>query len=237
MNGPKAGILFSGGKDSTYAAWVASREADLRCLITVIPSNDASYMFHYPNLRWTALQSQAMDVPQLVEDTAGVKEAELADLGRALLAAQDKFGIERVYTGALASVYQKTRVERVCRDLGLACISPLWQVEPESHLRTLLTEGFTTVVTSVSALGLDRTWLGRVLDEKAVTELIELSRKFRFHAGFEGGEGETFVVDCPLFSRRIQITRAEVWWEGERGRFEIEGAQLVPKPGLKVGAA
>jgi diphthine-ammonia ligase len=233
----RAGVLFSGGKDSTYAALAASREAELRCLVTVVPAHDASYMFHFPNLRWTTLQSEAMGVPQVLEDTAGVKEAELADLGRALTAAQDRFKIEALYTGALASVYQKERVEKVCSDLGLKCVSPLWGTDPEAHLHNLLREGFVTVVTSVSALGLDRGWLGRELDEKAVRELASLSAKYRFHAGFEGGEGETFVVDCPLFSKRIQIQRAEVIWEGDRGRFEIEEAHLIPKPRIRVGAA
>ena len=237
MSRSRAAALFSGGKDSAYAAWVASKEADLECLVTLVPSHDASYMFHYPNLKWTALQSEAMLVPQLVEATAGVKEEELADLTRALSAAQGRYRVDTLYTGALASVYQKTRVEKVCGELGLKCVSPLWHVDPEALLGSLLDEGFVSLVTSVSALGLGKSWLGRELDGSAIEELVALSHRYRFHAGLEGGEGETFVLDCPLFSKRIRVVRGSVVWEGDRGRFEIEQAELATKPSVRVGAA
>lgn len=225
----KAAALFSGGKDSTYAAWLASKRDELACLVTLFPKSEASYMFHYPNLEWTRLQAEAAGVPQLTADTEGVKEEELDDLERALATAKEESAVERVYTGALASVYQKTRVERVCRNLGLECLSPLWGADPEGHLRRLVDDGFVTMVVSVSALGLDRSWLGRVLDREAVDELVALSRKFRFHAGLEGGEGETFVLDCPLFRRRVEVLEAGTHWRGDSGYLQISRARLMKK--------
>jgi ABC transporter with metal-binding/Fe-S-binding domain ATP-binding protein len=186
-------------------------------------------MFHYPNLKWTKLQSEAVGVPQVVGETAGVKEEELADLKAVVLSAKERFGLEGIYTGALASVYQKSRVERICQDLDLKCVSPLWHVDPEAHLRTLLREGFVVEVVSVSALGLDERWLGRVLDTSAVDELVELGTKYRFHIGLEGGEGETFVLDCPLFSKRIEIVSSVKHWKGDSGSLEIREARAVLK--------
>jgi diphthine-ammonia ligase len=190
-----------------------------------------SFMFHFPNVRWTGLQADAIGVPQLTASTEGVKEEELGDLERVLASAQSKFSLEGVYTGALASVYQRTRVERTCRALGLACISPLWGVDPEEHLRRLVSEGFSTLVVSVSALGLDQGWLGRVLDNEAIDELVTLGKRFKFHVGLEGGEGETFVVDAPFFSSRIDVRSAVKHWQGDSGYLEITDAILVPKAG------
>ena len=195
-----------------------------------------SYMFHFPNLRWTALQAESMGVPLLTKETDGVKEEELADLESALAEAKSRFGLEGIYTGALASVYQKTRVERVCSRLSLKCISPLWGADPEAHLRRLVSEGFAVIVVSVSALGLDRTWLGRKLDGPNIDELVALGRKFRFHVGLEGGEGETFVLDAPFFSKRIEILSSEAHWKGDSGYLEITDAALVSKP-KREGAA
>ena len=77
----RVGALFSGGKDSTYAAYLARQRGDeLGCLITLSPARSDSYMFHYPNIRWTAMQAQAMRLPQVTQETKGVKEEELADL-------------------------------------------------------------------------------------------------------------------------------------------------------------
>jgi diphthine-ammonia ligase len=225
----RVGVLYSGGKDSTYAAWVASREDELSCLITLFPRSEMSYMFHFPNLKWTALQAESIGVPLFTEETEGVKEEELADLERALATAKSRFGLEGIYTGALASVYQKTRVETICDHLSLKCISPLWGADPEAHLRRLVAEGFAVIVVSVSALGLDQTWLGRKLDGPSIDELVALGRKFRFHVGLEGGEGETFVLDAPFFSKRIEILSSEKHWKGDSGYMEIIGAALVPK--------
>lgn len=225
----RVGALFSGGKDSTYAAWQASKKDELACLITVIPRSSMSYMFHYPNLRWTRLQAEAIGAPQVTAETAGVKEEELGDLRRAVSEAKTKHNLEGIYTGALASVYQKTRVEEVCADLGLQCISPLWGIDPEAHLRRLFSDGFSVIVVSVSALGLGREWLGRELDPESVGELVALAKKFRFHVGLEGGEGETFVLDCPLFSRRMKVRSSSIHWESDSGFLEITDAVLATK--------
>lgn len=223
------GTLFSGGKDSTYAAWVASKDDELRCLVTLQPKSEMSYMFHFPNLRWTALQAEAIGVPLITEATEGVKEEELADLKRALARAKEEYGLEGIYTGALASVYQKTRVTKICDELGLRCISPLWGMDPEVHLRRLIADGFSVIVVSVSALGLDQSWLGRELDDAGIADLVSLGRRFRFHIGLEGGEGETFVLDAPFFAKLVEIRSAIKHWRGDSGYLEITDAVLAPK--------
>jgi diphthine-ammonia ligase len=189
-----------------------------------------SYMFHFPNLKWTRLQAEAIGIPQLTATTEGIKEEELADLERAIGDAKTKFGLKGIYTGALASVYQKTRVERVCRELDLECISPLWGIDPEAHLRRLVKDGFSCIIVSVSSLGLDQSWLGRGLDETSIGELVALGRRFKFHVGLEGGEGETFVLDAPFFSERIDVRSAVKHWRGDSGYFEITDAVLASKP-------
>ena len=225
----RVAALWSGGKDSTYAAWLASKKDDLACLVTLFPKSADSYMFHFPDLKWTALQAEAMGIPQLTSATEGVKEEELRDLEAVVKEAKSRFGLEGVYTGALASVYQKTRVERVCEKLGLACVSPLWGADHEAHLRRLVSDGFAVMVVSVSALGLDQRWLGRLLDERAIDDLVDLGERYRFHVGLEGGEGETFVLDAPSFSKKVEVRSAIKHWRGDGGYLEITEAVLVPK--------
>ena len=225
----RAAVLFSGGKDSTYAASVAKREDELACLITLTPRRDDSWMFHFPAISWTTLQAQAMGLPQIVFETEGVKEEELADLRKAMVAAKERHSIECVYSGALASQYQKSRVDRIATELGLRSISPLWHVDPAAHMHRLIEEGFEVILIGVAALGLDEGWLGRRLDEKMVDDLTELRRRYGVHIGLEGGEGETFVLDCPIFDRRIEVVTAERSWRGDSGYLIIKEARLVPK--------
>jgi diphthine-ammonia ligase len=226
----KAGVLFSGGKDSTYAAFLARERGDeLGCLITLSPVRPDSYMFHYPNVRWTSLQAETMGLPQVTVRTQGVKEEELADLKKAVQLAKEDYSIEAVYTGALASVYQKSRVERICDELSIKAVSPLWQVDQVAHLTNLLKKRFEVIVTGVAALGLDESWLGRTLDTDMVGELAKLHARYGVNPGLEGGEGETFVLSCPLFERRILVTSSKKHWEGDAGYLEILDARLVAK--------
>jgi len=202
-------VLFSGAKDSTFAIYKAmNRGMNVKYLVTIIPATDESYMFHYPNVRWTKLQAKAMGIELVTKKTKGEKESELKDLEDVLKSLKPE--IKGVVSGALESRYQKARIDDICRKLNLV-------------------SGFEIIVTSVSAEGLDESWLGRKLDHSALSDLEKLSRKYGLHKGFEGGEAETFVLDGPIFSKRIEILEARKEWNGVRGIYVIEKAKLVDK--------
>ena len=78
----------------------------------------------------------------------------------------------------------------------------------------------------MSADGLDKSWIGKKISYQEIDELEQLSNKFQFNLNFEGGEAETFVINCPLFEKSIKITNSNKIWDGVRGRFEIVEAKL-----------
>ena len=78
----------------------------------------------------------------------------------------------------------------------------------------------------MSSGGLDETWLGRIISADDISQLDKLSNKYGFNLNFEGGEAETFVIDCPLYSHPIKIKKSKTVWDGYIGRFEIEDAHL-----------
>lgn len=226
----KVGVLYSGGKDSTYAAYLAQRQGHrLCCFITVKPESSESYLFHYPNVGWTHLQAEAVGVPLMTVEIKQVGEGEAYDLDEVLEAAKTRYGFEGLVTGGLASQYQKNRFEKACIRVGLTPVSPLWQVDTEAYMRSIVRDGFKVIVTGVAAEGLTEAWLGRVIDEAMVDELVKLHRRVGVHIGFEGGEAETFVLDCPLFKRRVEVLDAVRHWFGDRGFLEIRDARLVDK--------
>lgn len=220
--------LISGGKDSLYAMYLMHRQGHrIKYLLVMHPRRTDSYMFHFPNLWVTELQSKAMGIPILKGSTAGEKEKELQDLRNLFLSSKGE--VEGIVTGALASQYQKQRIDALCKELGLKSIAPLWHKNAERYWKELLSEGFEVVITSVSAQGLDESWLGRKIDFEALEQLANLAQKYRFHLGFEGGEAETLVLNMPLFKKRIEIKKARKIWEGTRGDYVIEEAELAEK--------
>ncbi len=202
----KVGVLFSGGKDSTYAAYLAKKSGyEIGCLISVISSNKESFMFHTPSISNVGKQAEAMNIPLVIADTKGEKEKELLDLKKAIKKAIKKYKIEGVVTGAVESVYQASRVQKICDQLDLECFNPLWQKDQLDLLEELLGNKFEIVITGVFAYPLDKKWLGRKIDEKFLSEIRGLYEKYKINPAGEGGEFETFVVDCPLFKRKLKI--------------------------------
>lgn len=217
----KLGVLFSGGKDSTYAAWLASKTGELVCLITLESSNKSSYMFHTPSIDKARFQAEAMGLPLLVSATDGEKEEELEDLREAILGAREKYEIEGIVTGALASEYQASRIKKICSELGLECINPLWHKDVDDYWEELLENKFEIMIIGVAAEGLGREWLGKTINREELERLKKLSDKNKFHLGFEGGEAETFVLDCPLFRKKIKVLSGDVRWSGNSGTYEL----------------
>jgi len=225
----KLGVLFSGGKDSVFACRRAMETDSVDCLITIVSENPESYMFHTPNVRWAHLVAEAIGVPQIIWQTLGEEEAELSDLRDAIAAAKEMHGIEGVVTGAIESVYQAARVQRICRELDLWCFNPLWQIDQVEYLRLLVSEGFLVIITGVFAYPLDESWVGATIDDALIRKLESLQKKYKINPSGEGGELETFVLDGPIFRKKIEILKAKKTYENYRGHLIIEEARLVDR--------
>ena len=217
--------LFSGGKDSTLALHKvveSGRKVDL--LISMVSKNDYSYMFHKPNVMLTEMQAQAMGIRHEFFKTEGEKEAELADLEAAIAGSK----ATAVITGATASEYQKKRIESICVEHGIEHIAPLWHIDPLEEL-TEISERFDAVVTRVAAEGLDDTFLGKRIDKSMIMRLQALHDKYGINMTFEGGEAESFVLDAPLFKKKIEIGKAHIEHGTGEGTYVIDDAKLVDK--------
>jgi ABC transporter with metal-binding/Fe-S-binding domain ATP-binding protein len=224
----KLASLFSGGKDSMYSIYLAQKQGhDISCLLSVFTKSEESHLLHHPNLQWTQLQSESMKIPQLTLSSDSDKtEDELLVLENLLKIAKEKFNIQGLVHGGIKSKFQKEKFESLCLKLDLVAVTPLWDTEPEQYLNDLIDSDFEFIMTTVSSDGLDDTWLGKSISKSDIKILKDLSEKFGFNLNFEGGEAETFVLDCPLFSNPIKIKQAEKKWDGYRGRFEIVAAEL-----------
>lgn len=222
----KLAALFSGGKDSTYSVFRAIQLGHtVDCLITIAPHSEDSMLLHHPNIWITKLQSESMRIPHIyTESKKSSTEHEEYVLHKILPKARDDYGVQGILHGGISSRFQKRIFEDACS--GLETVSPVWDEDPSIYMRQLLRDGFRFMLSSVSSGGLDEQWLGRILTESDLTVLESLSVQYGFNLNFEGGEAETLVIDCPLFSSPIQIHSSVTMWDGYRGRFEIEEAEL-----------
>ena len=234
--------LFSGGKDSSWALYQALEE-DLPVgrLVTVHPGED-SYMYHVPATELAGLAAESIGIELVAvdpgkldaaaaEDSGAQGDAELEPLEAALealdadLEASGDGGLAGITAGAIESEFQTSRIEAMAERLDIELFAPLWQRDPEALAAEMLDAGFEIKIIQVAAAGLGEEWLGRTLDEEALSELRALGEEYGVHLLGEGGEFETLVVDGPHMDRRIEW-EAAVEWEGTRGHLVIEDAWL-----------
>ena len=166
-----------------------------------------------------------MNIPHIVmELETDETDQEMKVLGILLKKAKQDFHIDGIVHGGISSEFQKKRFENICKENNLSVLAPLWKTNPKEYMNELINSGFKFILTSVSSDGLDETWLGKIITASDLSKLSELSDKYGFNLNFEGGEAETFVVDCPLYSYSIQITKSKKIWDGYRGTLEITDA-------------
>lgn len=188
----RAVVLFSGGKDSVFAAFWALDQGFETTLLTV-ESEEYSMMFHHPNMKWTEMQAQAMGLAHIVVKTS--KENELADLEKAIA----KLGADTIVTGAVASEYQRQRIEQIGENLGIATHSPLWH--KEAVLMEEMLFNFEIYTVAVSAEGLGKEFLG-----KPFSELVKKSAKEHPPVPRRRGRGDV-RGQCAFFRKKDRDRR------------------------------
>jgi diphthine-ammonia ligase len=222
----RVSALFSGGKDSTYALYLMQQQGwEVISLLTVVPKASDSYMFHYPNIHWTHLQSEALGIPIKYRESSGLKDEELKDVEE-LMKGEDTDGF---VCGAIASDYQWSRLNEIAQRLGKPLYAPLWRKDQVTLLEDMVRAGFKFMIAGVYAEGFDEGWLGKVITSHSIRELEKMRDKYRISVSGEGGEIETFVLDAPNFSKSIVIEEAHANWSRHSGNFAIQKASLEEK--------
>ena len=192
----KLACLFSGGKDSTYAIHVAKKQGhDVVCLLSIFPKSEESHLLHHPNLEWTKLQSESMNIPQLTaisssDDTGN----ELIIIENLLRHAKVQFQIDGLLHGGIKSKFQKEQFETLCLKLNLIPVAPLWGTEPKKYMNDLLDSGFNFMMITVSSDGLDEQWLGKLILKSDIEILNNLSSKFGFNLNFASCKRIIFFI-------------------------------------------
>ncbi len=225
--------LFSGGKDSTYAVYLAlKRGLNIKFLLTVFP-REGSWYFHHPCIELTKIQAKLMGIKQVRLKGRRLGEEERKDLERLIRKVKDK--VDAIICGVIASNFQKKRIKTVCDEYDLKLITPLWKKDRYETLLKQIEEGFEIIVTGVASDGFNKEWLGRKLDWNTINELLYLSKKFGVDIAGEGGEYETLVLDCPIFSGRIVLREIEKIWDSKTnsGFIKIKRFDIIEKPGCR----
>ncbi len=164
--------------------------------------------------------AEALGIPLIHKDFISY-EQEFKKVVRDLRDGGEK--IDRAVFGHIET--HKNLVDRICGELALELIMPLWQRDSEQIINSLTDSGFEVILLSVNANLLGKEWVGRKIDENFICDLKKHNPSI--DPCGEKGEFHTFVTDGPLFKNKIKVMESEMvlrggYWFLEISKFEAE---------------
>jgi diphthine-ammonia ligase len=217
---------WSGGKDSAYAHYLATQQGHQVINMLTMMMSESKSNFHMIPSGILDLQAESIEI-QLIKKTTSPQTYE-KDFKEVLLQCKTK-GAEGLVTGDIYEVagHEEDWLGRVCKEVGLKPIKPLWMGDTKQIYLDYLKTGFlaTVVRTKLDLLGVD--WLGRVLDRKFYDDILKLCN---VDPCGEGGEYHTVVTDGPTFKKKIEIEETQKHkLEGGFGYLELKKFKVMPK--------
>ncbi|XP_051138372.1 diphthine--ammonia ligase [Andrographis paniculata] len=215
----KVVALVSGGKDSCYAMMKCQQYGhEIVALANLMPVDDAqdeidSYMYQTVGHQIVVSYAQCMGIPLFRRRIHGSTRHhalsysttpgdEVEDMFILLEEVKRQIpSISAVSSGAIASDYQRLRVESVCSRLGLVSLAYLWKQDQSQLLQEMIQSEIIAVTVKVAAIGLDPSnHLGKEI-RHLESHLQKLKGLYGINVCGEGGEYETLTLDCPLFKK------------------------------------
>ena len=212
---------WSGGKESCFACYKAILDGfDVTHLLNFI-SEDVGRRSHGLRSELLSVQSQAIGIPIVQRRTTwNTYEWEF----KKVVGRLKQGNIQGIVFGDIHLQEHKDWIERVCREMDIGSIFPLWGRDPESIVHNFIDTGFDAIIVAVKAEILGEEWLGQKINKKLIEEL----RNRKIDLCGEAGEYHTFVIDGPLFKRRVKILDSDKVlkdgrWLLDISRYEISG--------------
>jgi uncharacterized protein (TIGR00290 family) len=199
-------VSWSGGKDSCFACYQALAQGhEVSHLVNFISREFRRVSFHGTRARLISRQAQAIGIP-LAQYTVPPDMSRYEQTFKKAISALKRNGVEGMVFGDIYLQEHRDWIERVCGELGIAPLLPLWGMATDRIISDFIKAGFEAILTAVKADIFDETWLGRRIDDDFLFDVKQLGREKELDVCGEQGEYHTFVVDGPLFRKRLQVT-------------------------------
>ena len=220
-------VSWSGGKESTFSLYRALRQGiSVPYLMSFVSSSGRS-MSHALNTKLLKAQSEAVGIPLVTKEvTWETYEEGFKELVNEL----KPKGVEGCIFGDVEEITEHREWnERVCKELGVKALSPLFGGDPENLFREFTQLGFEAVVIVVKKEFLGDEWLGRKLDQDFLNDLLEIKDSKNVDILGELGEYHTFVYDGPIFKKRINILKTQKVPRNSHTYMDITNFRLTNK--------
>jgi diphthine-ammonia ligase len=196
----KAFSSWSGGKECALATYRAiSQGHKVLCLLNFVSEDGERSRSHGTKVGVLALQAEAVGIPLIQVKTSWENYEQNFKKAVGELKNED---VEGGVFGDIDLEEHREWVERVCGEVGIKAVLPLWGAKPEELIEEFLKLKFRAIVV---ATRLNGNLLGKVLDKTLVSQIS----RFGSHPCGESGEYHTFVTQGPIFGKALKVTKGE----------------------------
>lgn len=210
-------VSLSGGKDSTYALYLALKEGlPVKNLLFIKVGGKA----HLENQKVLKLISDSVGIPLVTVNK------DFDDMRKAL----KKLQADTLVTGIMTTAEHIDYYKEILDPIGIKIHAPLFGKNPITALSEMLQLGFKLLIIEVNTnFGSPKNWLGKELDENLLGEIKKLEVDKKINPIGEWGEYHTIVMDCPIYKKRLNVIKSKTVWKGTKGYLVIKKADLQPK--------
>ncbi|MAH32838.1 hypothetical protein CL615_00425 [archaeon] len=225
-------ILYSGGKDSTFAIDCALEKGwNIKYLVSIKPNRTDCYLFHYATVEHTKELSKILKIPHILKECTVADPKQEAQIVKKIIEEKQKTEpVDVVILGGTGLQETQLRsIQEVLMPMGIESFAAHAGEDHDIAFQKMLDKGYEIMITQVASAGL-MPWLGKTLTKDNFPELKKDSEKYKFHVGFEGGYADTLVLNCPIFDKKLQVDDYKIVKEDEYcGHVIINKLSLVNK--------
>ena len=213
----KAFVSWSGGKETSLACYreMQLKDIEIKHLLNMITEDGKRSRSHGIRTSCLKAQAEAMGIPIIQRRTTWENYEELF---KKAMSGLKKEGISAGIFGDIDLQEHRDWVERVCKDVGIKPILPLWKEEREKLLEEFISLGFEAIIVATQAKFLGKEWLGRTIDEELVKKLKAIGP---IDLCGEKGEYHTFVYEGPIFKEPVKFVIGEKTQKDKHWFLEI----------------
>ena len=230
-------ILYSGGKDSTFAIQHAMEKGwNIKYLVSIKPTRKDCFLYHYATVEQTKDLAKMLQIPHFYEKCKVADPVKEANIVRGIVEKnQKKMKVDAVVLGGTG--LQETQLKSIQNALQPLKVEAFASHAGEEHdivMEEMLRKGYEILVTQIASDGL-KDWLGKKITRENFPQLKKDSVKYGFHIGFEGGYADTLVTNCPMFPKRLIIEDMSIIFDDDYcGHVVVNKCRMEDKTKLEL---
>ncbi|WP_312994452.1 Dph6-related ATP pyrophosphatase [Chryseobacterium flavum] len=203
----KALFNWSSGKDSAFALYKILQEEkyDISALLTSINKEFQRISMHGVHVSLLEKQAENLGIPLIKMELP--KEPSMEEyrqiMTKTMTGIQAKGVTYSIFGDIFLEDLRKYREDQL-NTIGMKAVFPLWKHNTSELIHEFLDLGFKTIVTCVNGSYLDKSFAGRIIDQKFIDDLPE-----NVDPCGENGEFHTFTFDGPIFKKPVQFEIGE----------------------------